>query len=120
MRYILIPLVVLVLALGAFLLSSERNRAAIFERSGSVRAGGKFGISIGAPEGESIQELQQRGWYHVGHQEGGYCIRTPYPPGNSVHIFFDESWRKITFCVVSKNRRVVALQWYAWTFTPEF
>ena len=106
-------------AFVTFIARSERNRIALIDRKGFIVRGEKFGVSIGDSTQLAASILQRDGYEYVDTQRGGYCIAKHYAADVELLVYFDDSWRKTTVCVGTRDARVLSIQWNAGTFTPE-
>ena len=90
----------------------ERNRAPFSNSEGVIWHGERFGVVVGQPETINRRNLEQQGWSYDHTEMGGGCIRHHYAADYTVTVFFDESWRSGTLCVISKGHSVRAIEWF--------
>jgi hypothetical protein len=114
----LIAVGLLVLCTALFI-ADERNRAALLVPEGVVDHGEKFGVSVGESREMARGSLLSGGFGFEGSQVGGRCVRHAYEPTEMVDVFSDRSWRSGTVCVISRDSRVVAVDWLFMPMTPE-
>ena len=90
---------------------SELNRAGLLGASGRIDAGKKFGVSIGADYREVQDALEGLGFEERDLTKPQSCHGFDYPEHQEPQLWFDDSWRKGTLCVVTSGGSVVDLSW---------
>lgn len=118
-RIALFLIVIGAIAFAILFASSERNRAALLSQEGFITEGSKFGVSVGQTTESAATTLRRANWQYIETKNGGYCYRHVYSTATKVVVFFDESWRKTTFCLGTKDGHVISIQWNADPFTPD-
>jgi hypothetical protein len=97
-------------AIAAFLSVAE-NRDLLLRGGGYMESGEKYGVTVGLPTLDALKILKDRGYVYNASYDGGLCVLKRFPPGNRLDVMFDETWRKGSICVASKNGHVVGLEW---------
>lgn len=97
----------------AILLADELSRTALFDSTGHVVDGKKFGISIGGNRGDAVTHLRHMRslrWHET--TKGGICLMRRYTSDITVDVFIDESWRHGSICLASRRDRIEEIAWF--------
>jgi hypothetical protein len=98
-----------------YFLSDEYNRVAVLGSEGSIDSGSKFGLEIGMLRSDADAILNTRGLELVESFYGGSCLNRSYPDDQRIEVWSDDSWRRGTICLASKNDTVDSIGWfYSW------
>lgn len=114
-----LALAVAVGALGGTMLGNEKNRVALLNHDGFIETGEKFGVSVGERSMDVPGILVSDDFKFIEARFGGHCIRRDYAQTAKVHVYADDSWRKITLCLAERDDRIVSVQWHAAPLQPE-
>ena len=90
---------------------SAFNRAALAGSHGRLEAGEKFGIAIGDDYEAVEAKFTELGFERRELTKPQSCHGFTYAADLTPHLWFDNSWRKGTVCVVSSAGRVIYLSW---------
>jgi len=121
----------LLLALAALaslyvFLSSERNQDVISSK-GFIDRGSKFGVTIGQSKSVVDNGLRQRG-YAIGSSASSmkingshtknHCYSKPIADNLIPVIYYDNTWRRGSLCVVYLEEKVKEIHWWYDMFAP--
>lgn len=122
--FILTIIGVILMLLMAFLLSTERNRAA-WGSSGFIESGEKFSIKIGENKDKVTSHLIALGLHdvsEVGKNETHYnpkrCHGYTFSDEYTVEVWSDDSWRRGIICVAYKENNLERMSWNYGMFQP--
>ena len=90
---------------------SAFNRAGITGAAGRIGSGEKFGTTIGDPPSEAERNFKELGFEKVALTRPQSCHGFRYSKEQTVQLWFDNSWRRGTLCVVSSAQKVTHLSW---------
>lgn len=90
---------------------SPFNRAGLVGASGRIDAGEKFGVAIGADYNTNEELFKSLGFEKRELTKPKSCHGFDYSEHQDVQLWFDDSWRKGTLCVVSTRAKVVYVSW---------
>lgn len=106
----LVALILLVFAFG-FSRYADFNRAGIMGSKGRVANGSKFGIEVGEHYSKSESLMASLGFENVQLTKDNSCHGYDYQDDMEPHLWFDNSWRKGTICVVTSSGKVKYVSW---------
>lgn len=106
-------------ALGGAMLGGEKSRVALLNHAGFIETGEKFGVSVGDRSTDVPAILVSDNFRFIDAHFGGLCLRRRYAETDKVHVYVDDSWRKITLCLAERGDRIVSVQWDAAPLRPE-
>ena len=87
------------------------NRAGLFGSNGRIDAGRKFGVEVGNDYRSAQTKFRSLGFIQIDMAKSQSCHGYDYPIHEVPHLWFDDSWRKGTLCIVSSNNRIKYLSW---------
>ena len=90
---------------------SAFNRAALAGSNGRIESGQKFGVAIGDEYDAVEMKFRELGFEQRELTKPQSCHGFTYASELTPHLWFDNSWRKGTLCVVSSGGRVKYLSW---------
>ena len=90
---------------------SAFNRAGLVGSQGRISSGRKFGVGIGDDYHAVARAFGQLGFEERELTKPHSCHSFAYAAHLTPHLWFDNSWRKGTLCVVTSGDRVVYLSW---------
>ncbi|SMC97472.1 hypothetical protein SAMN06272759_11542 [Novosphingobium sp. B1] len=90
---------------------SSFNRAGLAGASGRIDTGKKFGVSIGNNPRDIEVKFTALGFEKVELTKARSCHGFDYAEDQNLQLWFDDSWRRGTLCVVSSGSRIMYLSW---------
>lgn len=109
---IMASLAVLLLAGTAGAFFNELNRTAIFESTGFITAGERFGVKIGIDRGVANRRIGGLSGMQLHKSfKGGICLMRSYDVDVTVDLYIDNSWRHGSICIASQRGVVTELAW---------
>lgn len=105
----------LIFALTGWLYVDEQTRLTLFHSNGFISSGTALGVTIGADQMATREQIRQKGMKFQRAQLGGTCFFQEVSKEYEVDVFFVESWHGGMVCLVSKDSQVRQL---IWAFQP--
>ncbi|MGC6331819.1 hypothetical protein [Rhizorhabdus sp. FW153] len=107
-----------VVTAGALLVANDLNRAALFDSSGFLISGERFGIKVGDNFASVKYRLESMGLDMRGEGSrpgrcGAYEVKS-----DKIYYFYDFSWRRGVVCIGINADRVDTLSWYFNPLSP--
>lgn len=100
---------------GFAVLADEYNRAGVLSSRGVSTSGERFGVAIGMDSMQARDVLRRRGLTPVELTLAQSCHGRTYTSDEQVELWYDDTWRRGTICVVSRSSRVTVVSWsYNW------
>lgn len=90
---------------------SEFNLAGVTGSSGRIDEGERFRVKIGAEYGEVKRIMEGLGFEKRDLTKPNSCHGFTYPEELTPQLWFDNSWRKGTLCVITSRDKVAYLSW---------
>ena len=87
------------------------NRAGIIGTTGRIDSGAKFGVTIGDVQWTAQKTFWKAGFYRVESTKPQSCHGFEYSKTQNIEVWFDDSWRRGTLCVVSSESKITHLSW---------
>src|SRR5688500_8797526 len=107
-------LIALLAAAGAAAIAlGEFGRSALFDSTGRIESGEKFGVRVGEPIQEAQRRLQSDGWRKVETAEDARRCGFIEMKSHDQTSYFQSSWTSGVVCVGHNGQRVSEV---AWTF----
>jgi len=92
-------------------------RAVLFRPNAIVEVGDGFGVSIGSARSDALDGLR-RALRHAETKSGGTCLFREFSDEYVLDVFRDDTWRRGTVCIASRDDVVVAVVWMFNPFMP--
>jgi hypothetical protein len=112
----LMTLVFFLYTLG-FSRHAEFNRSGISGSKGRITTGSKFGIQVGENYETSRALMISLGFENPELTKTGSCHGYDYGEELEPHLWFDNSWRKGTICIITSSNKV---QYVSWSYGAGF
>jgi hypothetical protein len=91
---------------------SPLTRLALFNSEGHITHGSFLDIEVGDSSESAADAMKRHEFKLVRVSAGGECMGVIHSISNHVELYFDDSWRRGTICLVSKKGRIVAIDWF--------
>lgn len=107
------------IALTVWVLSDEFNLRAITGSAGATRAQAALGLPIGMPAAQAAARLEDKGLVEFQDDTPAVpCLNGVYAADETVRLFADDSWRRGTVCLASREGRISQIVWRFAPLTP--
>jgi hypothetical protein len=106
----LATLLFLLYALG-FSQHAEFNRSGVSGSKGRITTGSKFGIKVGENYETARALMISLGFENPELTKAGSCHGYDYGEELEPHLWFDNSWRKGTICIITSSNKVQYVSW---------
>ncbi|WP_417616849.1 hypothetical protein [Parasphingorhabdus sp.] len=90
---------------------ADFNRSGILGSNGHVVTGGKFGIEVGENYKRAEAVMMSLGFENPELTKAGSCHGYDYGKDLEPNLWFDNSWRKGTICIVTSSDKVRHISW---------
>ncbi len=118
MKAVIGVIVVVLLAMSAIELANESTRALVFRPNGVEERGSAFGVQVNDTRGDAADALARRHFTRVQTKAGGRCLLRNFSSDYVLDLFDDNTWRKGTICIATREGRVEAILWMFNPFMP--
>ena len=90
---------------------ADFNRSGILGSKGRIATGSRFGINVG-DNYETAKELMiSLGFENAELTKAGSCHGYDYGKELHPHLWFDNSWRRGTICIITSSNKVQYVSW---------
>ena len=114
-RAILFSVLVLLTAGAAYALVLSQfaafNRAGLWGSNGRISKGERFGLSIGQDYGSAAARMSALGFKTHAVTKDSSCHGFDYDRSRQLALWWDDSWRKGTICLVVLDGKVEYVSW---------
>jgi hypothetical protein len=90
---------------------ADFNRSGILGSKGRVGTGSKFGIEVGENYSKAKALMTSLGFENPELTKVGSCHGYDYGKEFELHLWFDNSWRKGTICIITSSDEVRYVSW---------
>lgn len=90
---------------------ADFNRSGIFGSNGRIAMGSKFGVEIGDSYEKAKSLMLSLGFENPDLTKAGSCHGYDYGKEFEPHLWFDNSWRKGTICIITSSNKVRYVSW---------
>ena len=90
---------------------ADFNRSGILGSKGRITTGSKFGIEIGENYETAKSLMLSLGFENPELTKAGSCHGYDYGKELEPHLWFDNSWRKGTICIITSSNKVRHVSW---------
>lgn len=111
MRIIVISLAGLAIAFAIVLIVSPLTRMGLIGSEGHITTGEFLGVKIGDSATSANEKMNRHGFDFVDDYDGGECMGIEHLADIKIELYYDNSWRRGTVCIGSKEDKVVSIDW---------